>query len=83
MNAFDTFVQTVSREILDPIITLLALAAFILFVWGVVTFIRNADNDEKRKTGKQHMVWGIIGLALIFGAAAIVNVLKGIVGAGG
>ena len=80
MNAFDTFLQKVSTQIIDPAITLLALAAFVVFVWGVVMFIKNADNDEKRKTGQQHMIWGIIGLAIIFGAFAIVNLLKSIVG---
>jgi len=82
MNAFDTFVQKVATEILEPIITLLALAAFTVFVWGVVKFIRNADNDEKRKEGQMHMIWGIIGLAIIFGAGAIVNFLKSAIGAG-
>jgi len=78
---FDSFIQKVTTEIIDPIITLIALAAFALFVWGVVTFIRNADNEEKRSTGQQHMIWGIVGLALIFGAAAIVNWLKRLIGA--
>ena len=73
---FSNFVQKISTEILEPIITLLALGAFIVFVWGVVKFIRNADNDEKRKEGQQHMIWGVIGLAIIFGASAIVNLLK-------
>lgn len=77
---FDSFIQKVTTEIIDPIITLIALAAFALFVWGVVTFIRNADNEEKRSTGQQHMIWGIVGLALIFGAAAIVNWLKRLIG---
>lgn len=80
MNAFDSFVQKVSTEILEPIITLLALGAFLVFVWGVVKFIRNADNDEKRKEGQMHMIWGIIGLAIIFGASAIVNFIKSAAG---
>lgn len=77
---FDTFLQKVTTEIIDPIITVIALAAFALFVFGMVTFIRNADNEEKRKTGQQHMIWSIVGLALIFGAAAIVNMLKRLIG---
>ena len=80
MEVFNEFLETISREIIDPIITLFALAAFALFVWGTMNFIRNADNDEKRKTGQQHMIWGIIGLALIFGAAAIVNIITRIAG---
>ncbi|HYE23296.1 MAG TPA: pilin [Candidatus Paceibacterota bacterium] len=80
MDAFNSFLETVTREIIDPIITLMALGAFVVFVWGVVKFIKNADNDEKRGEGKQHMLWGLVGLAIIFGAFAILNFMKGLVG---
>jgi hypothetical protein len=63
-------------ELVNPAIELLALGAFIVFVWGVVDFIRNADNDEKRGTGAKHMLWGLVGLVIIFGAGALVNLLK-------
>ncbi len=80
MNAFDSFIATVSREIIDPIIAVLTLVAVIYFVWGVVMFIKNSDNEEKRQQGQRHMIWGIIGLAIMFGAFAIVGILKNIVG---
>lgn len=80
MNAFDTFVKNVQTEILNPLITVIALAAFIIFVWGVVEFIRGADNEEARKKGQQHILWGIIGLVIIFGATVIVKILAGFVG---
>ncbi len=43
-------------------------------------FIRGADNEEKRKTGQQHMIWGIIGLVIMFGAGVIVKIMQKIVG---
>lgn len=81
MNAFDTFITKVQDAILTPIITLLALGAFVVFIWGIVEFIASADNEEKRSTGQQHMIWGIIGLVIIFGANAIVSLLSATVGA--
>ncbi len=81
MNAFDTFITKVQDAILTPIITLLALGAFLIFIWGIVEFIASADNEEKRSTGQQHMIWGIIGLVIIFGANAIVSLLSATVGA--
>jgi hypothetical protein len=71
-----TFFDNVKTNIVNPIITLLAVAAFVVFVWGVVDFIRSADDAEKRGTGQQHMIWGIIGLVIIFGANAIIGILK-------
>jgi protein-S-isoprenylcysteine O-methyltransferase Ste14 len=77
---FNAFIGQVESQILVPIITLLAFAAFVLFVWGVIEYIRNADNDEARKTGQQHILWGLIGLVIIFGATAIVNIIGNITG---
>jgi len=78
---FQEFIIKVQDAILTPIITLLALGAFVVFLWGIVEFIAGADNEEKRTKGQQHMIWGIIGLVIIFGANAIVTLLKTTVGA--
>ncbi len=74
------FLDKIKAAIVDPIITLLALAAFVVFVWGIFNFIRGADDAEKRATGQRHMIWGIVGLVIIFGAGAIVNLIIRTVG---
>lgn len=79
-STISTFIDKVQAEILTPIVTLLALAAFVLFAWGVVQFIAGATDEEKRRTGQQHMLWAIIGLAILFGANAIVSLLENLVG---
>lgn len=76
----ETFIAAVQREIINPLITLIALAAFIVFVWGVVDFIRNGEDVEKRSKGQQHMIWGIIGLVILFGAQAILQIIARTVG---
>lgn len=81
MSPFQEFIVKVQDAILTPIITLLSLGAFLLFIWGIVEFIAGSDNEEKRKAGQQHMVWGLIGLVIIFGANAIVSLMKATVGA--
>lgn len=76
MAPVDTFLSNVENSILNPIITLLALGAFLLFIWGVVEFIRsNAEGGENKEDGKKHMLWGIIGLGIIFGARAIIAII--------
>jgi uncharacterized membrane protein len=73
--ALNTFISKAEAQILTPIITLLALAGFVVFIWGVVEYIQGADNDEKRKTGQQHILWGLIGLVIIFGADALISII--------
>ena len=73
---YQQFLAKIEAQILVPLITLLSLAAFVVFVWGVVQFIASAEDEEKRKTGQQHMIWGIIGLVIMFGANAVVALIK-------
>lgn len=80
MDAFHTFLTKVETEILTPIIAVIALAALILFTFGIVKFISNAGDSKKRAEGQQMMIWGIIGLAIMFGANAIVSVIKHTIG---
>ena len=80
MDALDSFIGKIQTQILDPIITLLALAAFAVFAWGVVEFILGADNQEKRSTGQKHMFWGVIGLVIMFGAKVLTKIIGSIVG---
>lgn len=75
MDVFNTFIQKVADNILTPIVEILALAAFLIFVWGIVQYIQNAYDDTKRAEGRQHMIWGIVGLAILFSANALVRLV--------
>jgi hypothetical protein len=41
----------------------------------VFEFIGNGDNDEKKTTGKSHMLWGIIGITIMMGVWTILGVI--------
>ncbi len=59
----------------NSVIPLLITVAIVIFIWGVVQFIGNADNEEKRKKGREFMVWGIVSLFLIVSVWGIVHIL--------
>jgi uncharacterized membrane protein YidH (DUF202 family) len=75
----NTFLAVFQAQIVTPLVSLIALAAFLLFIWGVVEYVRSAENEEKRKIGQQHILWGLVGLALIFGATAVVKIIGSLV----
>jgi hypothetical protein len=39
--------------------------------------IRGADNEEERAKGKRVILWGGIGLLIMFGAYGIMAIIKG------
>ena len=77
MVVLEQFLKNVVREIVNPLILLLAASAFVVFVWGVFEFILHAGDEAKRAEGKRAILWGIIGLVIIFGAFGIINLALG------
>ncbi len=71
----DTFIANVNREIINPLILFLFALAVVYFLYGMVEFIANGANDEKKTTGKSHMLWGIIGITIMMGVWAILGII--------
>ena len=66
--------------IIQPIELVLFAAATVVFLFGIVEFLANPENETKKTTGKRHMLWGLIGLAIMFGVNGIVRILQNFVG---
>lgn len=63
--SFRDAVKNVTGIVKGSLIPLLFSAALAYFIWGVGNFIRNADNPDERKKGKQQILWGVIALAVM------------------
>ena len=75
MDVLIAFVGKVVDNIINPLVVLLFGIALLYFFWGMVQFILGADDETKRGAGKQHMVWGIIGLVIMIGVFGIMAIL--------
>ena len=53
--------------VINPLITFLFALAVVYFLYGLIEFIANQENEEKKTTGKQHMIWGVIGITIMMG----------------
>ena len=71
----DSFMSKVGAQIINPLIIFLFALAVVLFLYGLVEFIGNGANDEKKTTGKSHMIWGIVGLTIMMGVWFILGVI--------
>lgn len=61
----------ISRSVI-PLIFALAIA---MFVWGVVQFVINSNEEAKKEKGRQFMIWGIIALAVMVSVWGLVAIL--------
>jgi len=41
----------------------------------VVEFVANQENEDKKKSGRRHIFWGLVGLAIMFAVNGLVWVL--------
>ena len=71
----NTFIGNVDTMIINPLIVLLFALALAYFLWGVFEFIANLENDEKKTAGKNHMLWGVVGIAIMMGVWTILNII--------
>lgn len=83
MSAADSarlFVQAINEAFLFPLIALLMALAFLVFLWGCFEYIKEAGNEQGRETGKQHLLYGVIGMLVMLSAYAILNLAAGTFG---
>ena len=75
--SLDRLVFNFNIYIIRPIIILLFVLAALLFFFGLAKFILNigSGSDEGKKEGKQHMLWGIIGIFIMVSVYGILRVL--------
>lgn len=77
MSVLNAFLAKVVTQIINPIILLLSAVAFIVFAWGIFEFIRDSADEKKRQESRQAIMWGLVGLVIIFGAYGIINIALG------
>lgn len=72
----NVIIQRINDAILQPLVFLLFALAAMYFLFGLMKFIQNQDNEEAKSEGKKHMVWGIIGIALMVSVRVILGIIQ-------
>lgn len=83
MGAICSFRDLLNKEIFFPIFLLIFAVGLLLFVWGLVEFLLAQNGvgvgDKSAKdgleNGKKHMLWGVVGMFIIFAAYSLVTVI--------
>lgn len=73
---FQDLLCYVTRIINDSIIPLIFTLAVLMFIWGVVQYVINSDEEAKKEKGRQFMLWGIIALTVMVSVWGLVGILR-------
>lgn len=72
----DTFTSKIVSVIIDPLVLFLVGLTIIFFIFGFLQFFWG-DDDESRTKGRQHMLWGVIGMFVAFSVWGIIGLITG------
>jgi len=70
-------IYKINQFIVNPIIYLMIGVSVVVFLWGIVEFIAKFDNEDVKERGKRNMLWGLIGMFIMFGVFGIINLILG------
>ena len=65
--------QILIGKIINAILGIVGSLALLMFVYGGLTWMLAAGNQEKVQKGKDTFIWAVIGLMVIFSAYALIE----------
>ncbi len=77
-----SLLSRINEHLINPLIVVLFAVAFVQFVIGLFKFFGNRDNQDALETGKRHMLWGVIGMAIMVSVFGIMGFLTSTIGVG-
>lgn len=74
------FLGKLNAAILSPLVTLLFAVALLVFFWGIFQFVAGAAEGSKRDEGKKKILYGLIGMFIMFSAYGLIRLTLGTFG---
>ena len=76
----ETAFQNFTTYLISPLYQLAAVCAFLYFLYGAFKFIVDLNDPTKKNTGKSHLLWGLVGLFIIFSLGGLLPILNKLIG---
>ena len=81
MNATCDIVSKLTDAFINPALALIFAIGLLIFIYGLTEFILGLSQETgKKEEGKQHMLWGLVGMFIMVSALVIIKIIASIVG---
>ena len=60
-------------QVANRAISLLFVIATLVFLWGIIRYVIAGEDEEKLKEGRQYIIYGLVGLAVMLAVWGIVG----------
>jgi hypothetical protein len=61
-------------DLINVVVPILIALGVLYFIWGIITYVI-ADDEEAKSAGRDRIIYGIIGLAVIISVWGLVKIL--------
>lgn len=78
--SINTLISKIVDNIVMPVVGVIFALAFVMFVWGIFGFFKGGDDPSAREDGQRHILWGVIGMAIMVSVFGIVRFVASSVG---
>jgi hypothetical protein len=64
------------NTVINALVPIIISLALVVFFWGLVVYIVQLGNEEKRKEAMQLMIWGVIAIFVMVSIWGIIRLLQ-------
>ena len=79
-STINDIVPKIVENIVLPAVSFIFVLAILVFIWGVFGFFINSGDEKKREVGRDHILWGTIGIAIMISVYGIIRLVANTVG---
>lgn len=76
-----SLLRVINGKLINPVIIFLFSLGLVLFLYGIVRYLLNPSDENIRTESKKHLVWGLIGMLIMFSVFGIINIIVKTLGA--
>ncbi len=73
MLTIGPFLDRILTYIVNPLVVLLVAVSAIYFIYGVFMFMSSDYADKTRKEAQDAIIWGIVGMVVMFSVFGLVR----------
>lgn len=75
MGAGEELLDRIITFIVDPALRIVFTLGLFLFLWGLVEFLWKLREGQPSEEGKNHMVWGLVGMLIMVSVYGIIALI--------
>ena len=78
--ALASLIKGIDKYVINPLIVLAFAVAMVVFLWGVFNYVKGAGDVKARETGRNHILWSLVGMAIMFSVFGLMTIISNTVG---